>query len=242
MRSQQMLPQIASSISHVAIIMDGNGRWATKKMRPRVAGHIRGSQIIEPIINSSVSLGINSLTLYAFSTENWSRPKMEVMALLKLLKKYLQREFRKIIANNLKFKVIGSLDFPDDFGVFSLIRDLETATQNNTGMKLQFAFNYGSRNELVKVINNITSAKKNEQDFVFNSSIISEFLDRESLSEVDLIIRTGGDLRLSNFLLWQAAYAELFFSKTLWPDFKPEEFENIIKEVRSRSRKFGGVP
>lgn len=225
-----------TGIKNVAIIMDGNGRWAKSRCHPRYFGHVRGSAIVSDIVEAASDYNLESLTLYAFSTENFHRPNEEKSILFKLLKKFLLKEFEKIISNNIQFKVIGSVNSLSD-ETQDIIEKLTLRSSSNTGMKLNFAFGYGSRNELVTAFNKALESgieKVTEEN-------ITEFLYDPSIKEIDLLIRTGGDLRISNFLLWQIAYAELYFTKTLWPDFKVEEFLNILNEVEKRQRRFGKV-
>ncbi len=221
-----------SVLSHVAIIMDGNGRWAQRRSHFRVWGHIRGSNVVSNIVQEASDLGVSELTLYAFSTENWSRPISEVTTLFKLLKKFLLREKKRLIDNDIMFRVVGDFSvLPQE--TIDLILDLQNITRFNKGLKLNFAFNYGGRKEIVETVNRIIK----KGDLVTEESL-KENLD---LSEVDLLIRTGGEKRVSNFLLWQTAYSELYFSNTMWPDFTPNEFRAIIEEYRNRERRFGGI-
>lgn len=225
-----------SSIKHVAIIMDGNGRWANQRRRPRVWGHVRGSFRVSEIVEYSSNRGIKFLTLYAFSSENWSRPEGEIKILFKLLEKFIKKETDRILKNNIKFRTIGRRDNVPEY-LLKLIIDLEEKTKNNSGLNLNFAFNYGGRQELLDCFNRMQQSVKNnfcEKDIIAN-------LYEPDLANVDLMIRTGGDCRVSNFLLWQLAYAELFFAKTPWPDFSVEEFESILDSVEKRDRRFGSV-
>lgn len=225
-----------SQIKNVAIIMDGNGRWANMRGHSRYFGHVRGASIVSKIVETSSDYGLNSLTLYAFSTENFQRPQEEKSILFKLLKKFLLKEFEKIVKNNIQFKVIGSIEFLT-FETQSIIKELTKKTSQNSGMKLNFAFAYGSRNEIVSAFNKAIESGIR----VIDEEKLSSFLYDPSVGEIDLLIRTGGDKRISNFLLWQIAYAELYFSSTLWPDFKEEELIKIISEVEKRHRRFGKV-
>ena len=225
------------SIKNVAIIMDGNGRWAKEKKRPRVWGHIRGSVAVREIVTEAAAMGLESLTLYSFSTENWSRPKDEVKNLFKLLKKFLNREKDTIIKNNIKFDVIGNYKVIDS-EVVSLIEDLKDKTSLNTGLKLSLAINYGGRIEIIDAINEFM---KNNPSREITEAEFEKHLYNPLISNIDLLIRTAGDQRISNFLLWQVSYAELFFSKTKWPDFSKEEFRSILNNVSSRDRRFGSV-
>jgi len=224
---------------HVAIIMDGNGRWAQGRFRPRVWGHVRGAKIVSDIVEEADNCGVKVLTLYAFSTENWLRPIEEVKTLFKILKKFIIRERARILANNIKFHMIGDrTTIPTD--ILEKITDLENVSQQNTGLVLTFAFNYGGRAEIISAFNDWLSSSK-ENNRTMNTCSFEKFLDSDKLGDVDLLIRTGGELRISNFLLWKIAYAELFFTKTAWPDFTREEFRNILLEIKNRQRRFGKV-
>ena len=222
-------------LKHVAIIMDGNGRWAQYRAHKRVWGHIRGSSVVSDIVERSDDLGVKALTLYAFSTENWSRPPAEVKTLFKLLKKFLLRERKRILVNRIQFKIIGDISkLPEE--TQELVKNLQEETKNFTGLKLTFAFGYGGRLEIVEAVNKLISTGQE----VTEESISSAMWAPEC-GDVDLLIRTGGDHRVSNFLLWQIAYAELFFTDTKWPDFTADEFENILRSVEGRERRFGSV-
>ena len=226
-----------SSIKHVAIIMDGNGRWATKRYRPRVWGHIRGSGVVSDIVQAADDMGLRALTLYAFSTENWSRPIEEVSTLFRLLKKFLLKEKARLLANNVQFKVIGEIQnlAPE---TVNLIKELEEETKANTGLKLTFAFSYGSRSEIMRAVNMFQEENPGKK---MTEADLDNYMYRPDAGDVDLMIRTGGEQRISNFLLWQLAYAELYFTPTKWPDFTPLEFKKIIENVSTRERRFGNV-
>jgi len=219
---------------HVAIIMDGNGRWAQQKGQPRVKGHERGAEVVREIMTFAARHDeIESLTLYAFSTENWKRPKMEVEFLMKLLARYLKKELHVYLDNNVRFRAIG------DLSRFSpSLRELIVATEEKTaactGLQHYLALNYGSKNEIVRAVGHL-----NETGTPVTEAALEAALDLPAA--IDLLIRTGGDQRLSNFLLWQAAYAELFFTRTLWPDFTPHELQSIINRFKSVERRFGGI-
>ncbi|WP_111229000.1 di-trans,poly-cis-decaprenylcistransferase [Helicobacter valdiviensis] len=218
---------------HLAIIMDGNGRWATLKNKPRHYGHKEGAKKIREITQSCLKLGVNHLTLYAFSTENWKRPKSEVDFLMKLLEQYLKSEKNTYKNNGIAFKGIG------DLSIFSpklqkLIQDLEEETKDGAKLTQYLALNYGAKDEIIRTFKKLSASA-----ISFNEENIKKHLDNPQ--DVDILIRTGGDCRLSNFLLWQCAYAELFFTKTLWPDFNKEELEQIIQEFHNRERRFGGL-
>lgn len=226
-----------SKINHIAIIMDGNGRWAKEKFRPRVWGHIRGSKIVNSIVEKASDLGVEALTLYAFSTENWSRPKEEVATLFKLLNKFLKKEKESILKNKIKFKVIGDISGLDSETI-SLIKSIEEDSKNFHGLKLSFAFSYGGRKEIVDSVNQFIEQNPGKK---ITEENIENFLYRPETKDVDLLIRTAGDQRISNFLLWQISYAELYFTDTKWPDFTPNEFESIINKVANRDRRFGSL-
>lgn len=223
--------------SHVAIIMDGNGRWANARSRPRIWGHIRGSSIVSDIVQEADELGIKALTLYAFSSENWSRPQSEISILFALLKKYLKRKRNSILNNNIRFKIMGDTSgLPSE--TEQLIENLERDSSKNNGLQLAFAFNYGARRELVDAVNACLEKKPREK---ITLEELTSNLYLPQLGDVDILIRTGGDKRISNFLLWQIAYAELFFTDTKWPDFNKEEFRTIYQEVCRRERRFGDI-
>ncbi len=226
-----------SNIKHVAIIMDGNGRWAKKRFRPRIWGHVRGSGVVSDIVQAADDMDIKALTLYAFSTENWSRPVEEVSILFKLLKKFLLKEQARLHKNNVHFKVIGEIQgLPED--TVALIKETEALTAKNSGLKLTFAFSYGGRSEIVRAVNQFQIQNPSK---LMTEEELSARLYRPETGDVDLMIRTGGEQRISNFLLWQMAYAELYFTPTKWPDFSPIEFKKIIEHVSSRERRFGNV-
>lgn len=230
-------PQAKNSIQHVAIIMDGNGRWANERSHQRVWGHVRGSSIVADIVEESDNLGIKALTMYAFSSENWCRPQAEVKVLFSLLHKFLIREKSRILKNNIRFKIMGdisNLPIPTK----ELINQLESESSENKGLKLTFAFGYGSRSEIISAINVYI---KENPGMEISECELEKKLMIPDLGEVDLLIRTGGDQRISNFLLWQIAYAELYFTKTKWPDFSAMEFRDIYLEVTKRERRFGAI-
>lgn len=230
-------PNARNSIKHVAIIMDGNGRWANERSHQRVWGHVRGSSVVADIVEESDNLGIKALTMYAFSTENWCRPQAEVKVLFNLLHKFLIREKARILKNNIRFRIMGDIsNLPPQ--TKELIHALEIESANSLGLKLTFAFGYGSRLEIVSAINEFiinNPGKKITEDELVQKLIIPD------IGDVDLLIRTGGDQRISNFLLWQIAYAELYFTKTKWPDFSAVEFRDIFDEVSKRERRFGAI-
>jgi undecaprenyl diphosphate synthase len=226
-----------SSIDNIAIIMDGNGRWAKLRGKPRFWGHIKGTQNVNSIVSKASELSLKSLTLYAFSTENWNRPEEEVTILLKLLKRFLKREYEKIQKENICFQVIG--DYSNlDTKTQELVYKLESATKNNTGLNLNIAFNYGGRKEIVDSVNKIN---KDNSGSLITEDLISKNLYNNKVCDVDLVIRTGGDHRISNFLLWQSSYAEICFVDDKWPDFSARRFEEIIKQYSKKERRFGGL-
>jgi undecaprenyl diphosphate synthase len=228
---------MANQIKHVAIIMDGNGRWAKMRRRPRLWGHVRGSNIVSEIVEEADELDIESLTMFAFSTENWSRPPKEISGLFKLLDKYIDKERKRILANNIQFKVIGETSQLPEF-LQTKIEKLESESATNMGLKLNFAFNYGSRAEILKSINQFIQDNPGK---LISEPDLAQGMYNPAIGEIDLLIRTSGEQRISNFLLWQIAYAELFFSKTYWPDFSRAEFRSIIDSVAKRERRFGSV-
>lgn len=226
-----------TDLKHIAIIMDGNGRWAQCRSHERIWGHIRGSRIVSNIVEEADDLGVKSLTLYAFSTENWSRPVGEVTVLFKLLKKFLIKERNRILKNDIQFKVMGDTSkLPEK--TKELIANLENDSKDNNGLNLTFAFGYGGRNEIVNAANNFIKENPGKE---LTEELLQSYLLMPHLGDVDLMIRTGGDQRISNFLLWQSAYAELFFTQTKWPDFTRKEFKEIVEFVSKRERRFGNV-
>ncbi|MDC1506002.1 isoprenyl transferase [Winogradskyella sp.] len=225
---------------HVAIIMDGNGRWAKQQGLLRVIGHENGTKSVREIVEASAELGLKNLTLYAFSTENWNRPKIEVRTLMKLLVKSLKKEIKTLQDNNIKLSAIGSLkDLPKK--AHSELLDVIEKTKNNTNMTLTLALSYGSREEIVNVIKEITVKVKNNiiSAESIDESIINKHLYTQNLPDVDLLIRTSGEQRISNFLLWQIAYAELYFTDILWPDFTKEDLYEALINYQNRERRFG---
>lgn len=227
---------------HVAIILDGNGRWAKSKRMPRNYGHTQGSKNVEKICESAYKMGIEYLTVYAFSTENWKRPKEEVDALMKLLQTYLATSIKTSMKNNMRVRIIGDRSKLSE-DIKKSIRDLEEASKNNTGLKFQVAINYGSRDEILR------AAKRMAMDIKENKTNIDDidevtfdhYLDTEDIPDPDLLIRTSGEQRLSNFLLWQTAYTEFYFPEVLWPDFDEKELSKAVEFYSQRNRKFGGI-
>ncbi len=217
--------------------MDGNGRWANQRFRPRIWGHVRGTAVVSDIVQAADDLGLKALTLYAFSTENWSRPLEEVTNLFRLLKKFLLKEKQRILTNNIKFKVIGEIqNLPAE--TIKLIKEVELLTTNATGLNLTFAFSYGGRAEILRAVNSFTASNPGSP---ITQTDMDSLMYRPETGDVDLMIRTGGEQRVSNFLLWQMAYAELYFTPTKWPDFTASEFKKIIDHVSNRERRFGNV-
>ena len=222
--------------SHVAIIMDGNGRWARRRGLPRVMGHYRGAEVAEDIVEFARELGIKHLTLYAFSTENWNRPKEEVDTLFKLLEEYLRAKKRKLYELNIRVKFIGRRDrIPRN--LIRLMEEIEEESKNFNGLNLNLAVDYGGRDEILRAVKKLLR----EDPKVINEETFSQYLDLACSPDPDLLIRTGGEQRVSNFLLWNIAYTEFYFTPTLWPDFTREEFIKAIEEYSRRKRKFGRV-
>jgi undecaprenyl diphosphate synthase len=225
-------------IKHVAIIMDGNGRWARLKGLPRIQGHREGVKRVNEIVEVSIEKKLKALTFYTFSMENWQRPKVEVNALMRLLSSYLRSEMKRLIDKNVVFRAIGDIKkLPD--GVQKLIRDFEILSKNNTGLLLTSALSYSGREEIVNAVKNmlIDHVRPEKVD----EKMLESYLYTAGIPDPDLIIRTSGEMRLSNFLLWQSAYAEFYFTGTLWPDFGRDEFISAIKEYQGRERRFGGL-
>ena len=221
--------------SHIAIIMDGNGRWAKERGLNRTAGHEEGARTVRKITSYCAKIGVKYLTLYAFSTENWDRPKLEVEFLMKLLEKYLKSELEVYLKNNIKFKAIGDLDRFSK-GLQKTIFETQEKTAHCTGLTQVLALNYGSKNEIIRAIK-----KLNEQNLEVTEENLESCLDTSGMGDVDILIRTSGEVRLSNYLLWQNAYAEMFFTQTYWPDFNESELDDILSDFRKRERRFGGI-
>lgn len=227
---------------HVAIILDGNGRWAKSKGMPRNYGHVQGSKNVERICEEAWRLGIKYLTVYAFSTENWNRPQDEVDALMNLLRRYMKTCLTTAAKNDMKVRVIGDITRLDE-DIRSRILELEEATKNNGGLNFQIAINYGSRDELVRGIRRLAQdCVDNKQDPAeITEAVIERYLDTYGIPDPDLLIRTSGEQRLSNFLLWQLAYTEFYFTDVHWPAFTKEELIKAIEQYNKRDRRFGGV-
>lgn len=228
--------------NHVAIILDGNGRWAKSKGMPRNYGHAQGAKTVEVICEEAYRMGVQYLTVYAFSTENWNRPKEEVDALMKLLRNYMRTCLKTAAKNNMCVRVIG-----DKTGLDADIRErigqLEEATKDNTGLHFQIALNYGGRDEIVRAAKRLAAeaAEGSLKPEEITEQMISDMLDTHGLPEPDLLIRTCNELRISNFLLWQSAYTEFYFTPTAWPDFSKEELEKAILAYNKRDRRYGMV-
>jgi len=228
--------------NHVAIIMDGNGRWAKKIGKKRAFGHENGTKSVRDCIDQSLRLGIKNLTLYVFSTENWNRPKFEVNALMDLLVYSLENERVNLIENGIKLNVIGELETLKDKAKTKL-KSIISETKSNKKLNLNLAISYGSKQEIVNVIREISNKVKNNiiSSKNIDENIINEHLYTQNLPNVDLLIRTGGEKRVSNFLLWQIAYAEMYFTDLLWPDFKKEDFIDALDDYQKRDRRFGKI-
>ena len=228
--------------NHVAIIMDGNGRWAKKIGKKRAFGHENGTKSVRDCIDQSLRLGIKNLTLYVFSTENWNRPKFEVNALMDLLVYSLENERVNLIENGIKLNVIGEIETLKDKAKTKL-KSIISETKSNKKLNLNLAISYGSKQEIVNAIREVSNKVKNNiiSSKNIDENIINEHLYTRNLPNVDLLIRTGGEKRVSNFLLWQIAYAEMYFTDVLWPDFKREDFMKALDDYQKRERRFGKI-
>ncbi len=228
--------------AHVAIIMDGNGRWAKSRGLPRAAGHKKGAEALRSILQSCGDLGIKFLTVYAFSSENWNRPAPEVSDLMELLKYYLKNELKLLDKNNIKLRIIGD-PFKLSEDIRSQVAAAEERTKNNTALTLCIGLSYGSRKEMVrairKIAGDIAAGKLLPEEL--SETRMGDYLDTCGLPDPDLLIRTGGEKRLSNFLLWQSAYAELYFTDTLWPDFTSEHLKEAVADYGQRERRYGSI-
>lgn len=227
---------------HIAIILDGNGRWAKAKGMPRNYGHAQGSKNVEKICEEAWRMGIKYLTVYAFSTENWSRPENEVAALMKLLRNYMKTCLKTAAKNDMKIRVIGDIE-PLDDDIKSRIRELEAATTDNGGLNFTIALNYGSRDELTRAAQKMAKdcAEGKIKAEEIDESVFETYLDTHGIPDPDMMIRTSGEQRLSNYLLWQLAYSEFYFTDVPWPDFTKEELVKAIAEYNHRHRRFGKV-
>ena len=227
---------------HVAIIMDGNGRWAKKRNLPRTQGHVEGVKRIEEIVSVAREMGIKALTLYAFSTENWNRPEDEVSMLMRTLIVVVERKVNELSKNNIKLRFIGKREGMPNVVLKAMDEAMEL-TKNNQGMALNVAFNYGGRQEILDAVRKIAlHVKENKiQIDLINEELFSGALYTNGLPDPDLLIRTSGEQRISNFLLWQLSYAELYFTDKFWPDFGPEEFKKAVNDFKARERRYGTV-
>jgi len=227
---------------HVAIIMDGNGRWAAERGLPRIEGHRQGVETVRQVVETAAELGITHLTLFSFSSENWSRPKQEIYDLFGLLRRFVRRDLAELHKNNVKIRVIGSrVGLEDD--ILRMLDDAVALTKDNTALNLTIAFNYGARDEIARATKRIAEDVKAGRiaPEKITQDRFAAYLDTADLPDPDLLIRTSGEHRLSNFLLWQLAYAEFVFVDAYWPDFTKEVFESAIAEYQRRSRRFGGT-
>jgi len=231
---------------HVAIIMDGNGRWAKKRLLNRIKGHQKGTEVVRSIVKACREIKIPILTLYAFSTENWKRPKAEVTALMTILKRFLVTEQKEMMENNIRLNAIGQIErLPGE--VQDILQNTIEFTKSNNGLLLNLALSYGGRDEIVRAVRQIAKKVKNkiinpdDSENQITEDLISDHLYTRAIPDPDLLIRTSGEMRISNFLLWQIAYSEIFITNTLWPDFGKKEFISILKDYQQRERRFGKV-
>ena len=227
---------------HIAIILDGNGRWAKKKGMPRNFGHTQGSKNVERICEDAYKMGVKYLTVYAFSTENWKRPKEEVDALMNLLRNYMKTCLKTAEKNRMRVRVLGDKTALDD-DIRNRIAELEEATKNNDGLNFQIALNYGSRDEMIRAMKKMCMDVKEGklETEQIDEKLFETYLDTHDIPDPDLMIRTSGEQRLSNYLLWQLAYSEFYFTDVLWPDFTKEDLAKAIEYYNGRDRRFGGV-
>ena len=234
--STKEVPEVATVPRHVAIIMDGNGRWATKRFLPRVAGHVKGVEAVREIVEACALRGVEYLTLFAFSSENWRRPEEEVSLLMRLFVTALEREVSKMHANNIRLKVVGDLSRFDS-KLQDMIANAERRTANNTRLTVTVCANYGGRWDIMQATSKMVQANPGVTEFTEDQ--LAEHLAMAYAPEPDLFIRTGGEERISNFLLWQLAYSEFYFTETYWPDFSPEVLDTAIASYQHRERRFG---
>ena len=235
--STRQVPVVSAMPDHVAVIMDGNGRWAKKRFLPRVAGHVRGVELVREMVRACLERGIHYLTLFAFSSENWRRPQEEVTLLMQLFVKALEQEVEKLDRNGVRLRIVGDLSRFDP-RLQQLIRDAEERTAGNERLHLTIAANYGGRWDILQAVNRMLAAQPEKRDG-WQEADLEPWLSMAFAPEPDLFIRTGGEQRISNFLLWQLAYSELYFTPTLWPDFDTAEFDRAIESYRTRERRFG---
>jgi undecaprenyl diphosphate synthase len=232
------MPLKGSIPTHIGIIMDGNGRWAAQQNLPRLEGHRRGAERAKEIAEIAIEYGIEHLTLYAFSNENWKRPQVEIDTLMKILEYYLKNEIESLLEKGIRFKAMGDLSrLPES--IQSLIRDTEKQTESNKGMTLIAALSYSGSDEIIRAVRKVIDDKIKADDLT--EGLFRSYLDTAGIPSPDLIIRTSGEQRLSNFLLWQCAYSELYFTETLWPDFDRNEFEKALQDFQGRERRFGNL-
>ena len=239
LKKYRLKPQIPR---HVAIIMDGNGRWAKKRGLPRIAGHRAGAESVREVVRLSGEIGIEVLTLYAFSTENWKRPRQEVRLLMLLLKRYLRQEVKELLKNNVRLLTIGrTRDLPPE--IQKELRKAMKATAHCTGLRLVLALSYSGRADMTEAVKKLSAqvAAKKLKPAQINEGTIHRALSTGAFPSVDFLIRTSGEIRLSNFLLWELAYSEFYITKTLWPDFRQKPFLAAIREFQKRERRFGGI-
>ncbi len=228
---------------HIAIILDGNGRWAKKRMLPRNAGHVQGARNVSNVCRAAYNMGVKYITMYAFSTENWKRPDSEVKALMSLLDKYLKECMKTCKKDNMVLKVIGDRSGLSE-SLQKQIKEVEDYSAAHTGLILTIAINYGSRDEICRAVNHILSDVKEgklSSDTLVTEDLISSYLDTDGTPDPDLMIRTSGEQRLSNYLMWQLAYAELYFTDVFWPDFDKKDLEEAIRYYNTKERRFGGL-
>ena len=226
--------------AHIAIIMDGNGRWAKKRGMPRTFGHSQGAKVVEQILEDADHIGVKCLTVYAFSTENWSRPQTEVKALMNLLRRYMKTSLAKCAKNNVRVRVIGDKSMLDQ-DLQDSIADLERDTAANTGIGFQIAINYGGRDEIVRAVRRAAEKGLLNDPGRIDESLLNDCLDTAGIPDPDLLIRTCGEQRISNFLLWQLAYSEMYFTDKSWPEFDREELLKAIDAFNHRERRYGGL-
>lgn len=227
---------------HIAIILDGNGRWAKKRFMPRNYGHVQGSKNVEKVCKAAYDMGVKYLTVYAFSTENWSRPKDEVDTLMKLLNSYLKDCIKLSTNNNMKVRILGDITKLDE-NMQDRIREVEEVSKTNTGLNFQVALNYGSRDEIVRAIKHLVVDYENKAFSLddINEEKFASYLDTAGIPDPDLMIRTSGEMRLSNYMMWQMAYTEFYFTDVLWPDFGKNDLVKAIQYYNSKERRFGGL-
>ncbi|MCM8769489.1 MAG: polyprenyl diphosphate synthase [Candidatus Omnitrophica bacterium] len=232
-----MSPQVDKPV-HIAFVMDGNGRWATQRGLPRVVGHREGLKAVRAVVMAAQENSIPFITLYSFSTENWKRPRKEVEFLFSLMKQRLKKEAEELHAHQVRVKFIGDrLALPRSLQ--KIMGEVESLTAGNSGLTLTFAINYGGRQEIIQAVNKLLKEQKREKEIT--EEIFRRYFDSAFLPDPDIIVRTAGEMRLSNFLLWQSCYAEFYFTDKLWPDFNKDDFAAVLTEYRRRHRKFGGL-